>query len=92
MEKFFRLIELRDADKSYWELKNHLALSKLYLSDIIDEKFQSFLSSRGGLLANYETVEQIPLEARREISDIIDNGNKIEKNNQTTNQRTDFNS
>jgi hypothetical protein len=77
MKKFFRLIEIKKADNSFWTLKNHYMLSKLYLSDTIETKFDSFLSSLGSLLANYETVEQMPFEVRKEAKDLIDEGTEI---------------
>jgi hypothetical protein len=79
MKKFFRLIEIQKADNSFWLLKNHFTTSKLYLSDTIENKFNSFLSSLGSLLANYETVEQMPFEVRREERSLIDEGTKIRK-------------
>jgi len=79
MRKFFRLIELKKADNSFWSLKNHFALSKLYLSDTVEKKLNDFLSSLGNLLANYETIEQMPWEARKTNKDIIDEANKIRK-------------
>jgi hypothetical protein len=79
MKIFFRLIEIKRADNSFWALKNHFVISKLYLSDIIDSKFDSLLTSLGSLLANYETVEQIPFEVRRESKELIKEGGEIRK-------------
>jgi len=79
MKKFFRLIEIKKADNSFWALKNHFMISKLYLSDTMDVKFDSFLTSIGSLLATYETIEQIPFEIRREEKSLIDNGMEIRK-------------
>lgn len=79
MKRFFRLIEMKQADNSFIALKNHYIVCKLYLSNLVDTKLDAVITALGDLLSNYETVEQIPSEIRRGNSSLIDEGRKIRK-------------
>ena len=60
IRKLLRFKEVRDSDLSINGLRNHYWLSKLYLSDDVDQKTNNILDKMTTLQVIYEMLEDIP--------------------------------
>lgn len=79
MRKFFRLIEVQKASNSFNAFKYQYIISKLYLSETIDKKITEIIGTLAAVLAHYETFEQLPFEARREMKEEIKEATKLQE-------------
>jgi len=79
MRKFFRLVEVQKASNSFDAFKRQYVLSKLYLSDSIDNKISEIIGTLAAVLAHYESFAQLPFEVRREMKEEIRESAKLQE-------------